>query len=118
MNVKLIDEADYASTMERTILPALAQCRVEGWMEPAEADGLPTLPARPLPGGGTSDGGAVAPGASGIPASGALGAGDASAAHAGRLHYVCYDSARFDALREDGATGIFRGAIVISHGFT
>ena len=36
----------------------------------------------------------------------------------GRLHYCCYDAAKFDALREDGASGVFRGAIVISHGFT
>ncbi len=36
----------------------------------------------------------------------------------GRLHYCCYDAAKFDALREDGASGVFRGVIVISHGFT
>ena len=36
----------------------------------------------------------------------------------GRLHYVCYDAAKFDDLREEGATGVFHGAIVISHGFT
>ena len=36
----------------------------------------------------------------------------------GRLHYCCYDAAKFDALREDGASGIFRGVVVISHGFT
>ena len=36
----------------------------------------------------------------------------------GQLHYLCYDSAKFDAIREQGATAIFRGAIVISHGFT
>ena len=36
----------------------------------------------------------------------------------GQLHYLCYDSAKFDAIREQGATATFRGAIVISHGFT
>lgn len=36
----------------------------------------------------------------------------------GRLHYCCYDAAKFDVLREDGASGVFRGAIAISHGFT
>ena len=36
----------------------------------------------------------------------------------GKLHYYCYDAHRFDALREDGATAVFRGAVVISHGFT
>ncbi|PLS32135.1 lysophospholipase [Bifidobacterium margollesii] len=38
--------------------------------------------------------------------------------HPGLLHYVCYDADRFDTLREHGATGQFRGAVVISHGFT
>ena len=36
----------------------------------------------------------------------------------GQLHYCCYDAHAFDALREDGASAAFRGAIVISHGFT
>ena len=36
----------------------------------------------------------------------------------GRLHYCCYDAHKFDVLREDGASGIFRGVVVISHGFT
>ena len=38
--------------------------------------------------------------------------------HPGRLHYYCYDAHKFDTLREDGASGVFRGAVVISHGFT
>ena len=38
--------------------------------------------------------------------------------HPGRLHYYCYDEHKFDALREIGASGVFRGAVVISHGFT
>ena len=36
----------------------------------------------------------------------------------GRLHYYRYDARIFDALREEGASGVFRGTIVISHGFT
>lgn len=36
----------------------------------------------------------------------------------GRLHYLCYDAGRFDALHEAGATASFRGAIVLSYGFT
>lgn len=38
--------------------------------------------------------------------------------HPGRLRYYCYDAHKFDTLREDGASGVFRGAVVISHGFT
>ena len=38
--------------------------------------------------------------------------------HPGKLHYVTFDAARFDEQRQDGATGGFHGAIVISHGFT
>ena len=38
--------------------------------------------------------------------------------HLGALHYLCYDAAKFDDLREDGATATFRGAVVISYGFT
>ena len=87
MQLKLIDENRYAEDMNGRVLPALAECRVEGWMEPAEVAGVPTPHS--------------VDGSSG-----------------GRLHYVCYDSAKFDALREDGATGVFRGAVVISHGFT
>ena len=36
----------------------------------------------------------------------------------GRLHYYRYDARTFDVLREEGASGVFRGTIVISHGFT
>lgn len=36
----------------------------------------------------------------------------------GRLHYYRYDARTFDALREEGASGVFRGTIVISYGFT
>ena len=82
MQVKLIDENRYADEMRETVLPALATCRSEGWMAPADDDGLPPLQ------------------------------------RAGKLHYVCYDAAKFDRLSEDGAAATFRGAVVISHGFT
>lgn len=36
----------------------------------------------------------------------------------GRLHYCCYDAHKIRRAREDGASGIFRGVVVISHGFT
>ena len=36
----------------------------------------------------------------------------------GKLHYVCYDAKEFDKLNIEGATAMFNGAIVISHGFT
>lgn len=36
----------------------------------------------------------------------------------GTLHYLAYDAAKFDIEREQGATAMFRGCIVISHGFT
>lgn len=36
----------------------------------------------------------------------------------GKLHYLCYDAHRFDRLNIAGAMAQFRGAIVISHGFT
>ena len=80
--MKLIDENRYADEMRETVLPALATCRSEGWMAPADDDGLPPLQ------------------------------------RAGKLHYVCYDAAKFDRLGEDGAAATFRGAVVISHGFT
>ena len=82
MQVKLIDENRYADEMRETVLPALATCRSEGWMAPADDDGLPPLQ------------------------------------RAGKLHYVCYDAAKFDRLSEDGAAATFRGAVVLSHGFT
>ena len=78
----LIDESRYDEQMRATVLPALAACCEEGWMEPARAEDLPELD------------------------------------HPGSLHYLCYDAAKFDDLREDGATATFRGAVVISYGFT
>ena len=38
--MKLIDENRYADEMRETVLPALATCRSEGWMAPADDDGL------------------------------------------------------------------------------
>lgn len=78
----LLDESRYAEDMNTRVLPALAACREEGWLEPASIDGMPPAP------------------------------------HPGRLHYLCYDATRFDEQREEGTTGGFHGAIVISHGFT
>ena len=71
----LIDESRYDEQMRATVLPALAACCEEGWMEPARAEDLPELD------------------------------------HPGSLHYLCYDAAKFDDLREDGATATFRGAV-------
>ncbi|RBP97805.1 lysophospholipase [Bifidobacterium aemilianum] len=39
MRIPLIDEQDYRSQMEGRVLPALARCRVEGWMDPARLPG-------------------------------------------------------------------------------
>lgn len=82
MRLTLIDETRYAEEMDDVVVPALAACCDEGWMEPAQRPGLPELD------------------------------------DPGRLHYLCYDAGRFDALREDGATATFRGTIVLSYGFT
>lgn len=68
----LIDESRYDEQMRATVLPALAACCEEGWMEPARAEDLPELD------------------------------------HLGALHYLCYDAAKFDDLREDGATATFQ----------
>ena len=67
MHVNMIDESRYAETMERTVIPVLADCRVEGWYDPSAAErsaGLEPLPGR-LDTGGRS----------------------------GQLHYLCYDAA-------------------------
>ncbi len=66
----------------RRCCPRSPHASSEGWMAPADDDGLPPLQ------------------------------------RAGKLHYVCYDAAKFDRLGEDGAAATFRGAVVISHGFT
>ncbi|MFR0557830.1 alpha/beta fold hydrolase [Pseudoscardovia radai] len=41
--VTLIDENDYANAMQGTVIPALAACATEGWMEPATHPGLTVL---------------------------------------------------------------------------
>ena len=88
----MIDENKYAETMTDVVLPALEQCRDEGWYDPSAAERSAGIE----------------------PLSGIMDTGGRS----GQLHYLCYDSAKFDAIREQGATATFRGAIVISHGFT
>lgn len=172
MELHLIDEHDYATTMTETVLPALAACRSEGWMEPshdadlAPLDSLRTAPTPRKPKRGTpgspifgqhgelaevihgtangernpertSHGGIrptgrmrIRPSVNASPTNARfaedakIGVGNANHAaatttdHAGKLHYICYDSAKFDAVREHGATATFRGAVVISHGFT
>ena len=92
MQVTMIDENKYAETMTDVVLPALEQCRDEGWYDPSAAERSAGIE----------------------PLSGIMDTGGRS----GQLHYLCYDSAKFDAIREQGATATFRGAIVISHGFT
>ncbi len=36
----------------------------------------------------------------------------------GKLHYFCYDVHKFNARQDNDPSGTFRGAVVISHGFT
>lgn len=48
----------------------------------------------------------------------AQGDGLSDVSSSGKLHYLCYDAKRFDELNVTGAVAQFRGAIVISHGFT
>ncbi|WEV72406.1 alpha/beta hydrolase [Bifidobacterium sp. ESL0790] len=138
MNMPLIDENHYADAMRETVLPALAKCRVEGWMAPAGVDD------EDLADGGSANGGngASAGGAGGrhrdldsrndLDDAGDNSSGsyhpspsnlfDISALPAppapGKLHYVCFDAHKFDELNIDGASAKFRGAIVFSHGFT
>ncbi len=85
----MIDENKYAETMTDVVLPTLEQCRDEGWYDPSAAERSASIE----------------------PLSGIMDTGGRS----GQLHYLCYDSAKFDAIREQGATATFRGAIVISH---
>ena len=92
MQVTMIDENKYAETMTDVVLPALEQCCEEGWFDPSAAERSAGIE----------------------PLSGIMDTGGRS----GQLHYLCYDSAKFDAIREQGATATFRRAIVISHGFT
>ena len=92
MQVTMIDENKYAEMMADVVLPALEQCREEGWFDPSAAERSAGIE----------------------PLSGIMDTGG----RAGQLHYLCYDAAKFDAIHEQGATAVFRGAIVISHGFT
>ncbi|AKV55798.1 alpha/beta hydrolase fold protein [Bifidobacterium actinocoloniiforme DSM 22766] len=97
MELDLIDEGQYEQTMRQTVLPALEACKREGWMcsnAPGD-DGTARFGPADLPGRR-----AVVP------------------TSPDRLHYVCYEAARFDELGLPGSQGLRRGAVVISHGFT
>lgn len=144
----LIDENHYADTMRETVLPALAKCRIEGWMAPAGVTDEDSVD------GSASDesvnGNSVA-GADSAPTSGAGGrhrdidsrndlddegdSGNSGSYHSapsnlfdiaalptpptpGKLHYLCFDAHKFDELNISGASAKFRGAVVFSHGFT
>ncbi|WP_236630784.1 serine aminopeptidase domain-containing protein [Bifidobacterium aemilianum] len=89
MDIRLIDETTYQTDMDEKVLPALEQCRSEGWMESAKVRGLVNMPA-------------------------GVGAGD----QVDRLHYVTYDAKAFAALHIPGSANAFRGALVISRGFS
>ena len=91
MHIELIDEANYANNMTNRVLPALERCKDEGWFD-AEAVEASATTEQPE--------------------------GLGPAPTPGKLHYVCYDAGKFDAIRANSATATFRGAIVISHGFT
>ena len=89
MQVTMIDENKYAETMTDVVLPALEQCREEGWFDSSAAERSAGIE----------------------PLSGIMDTGGRS----GQLHYLCYDSAKFDAIREQGATATFRGEIGRAH---
>ncbi|WEV64000.1 alpha/beta hydrolase [Bifidobacterium sp. ESL0732] len=177
MHMPLIDENRYADVMRDTVLPALAQCREEGWMSPAgvsdiDSDnftaqsGASQSISGDIGNSDTADGGneadansQTANSASSNTANTAndangtthIGMGDAGIGISGagidtgpdeeeeqrimhsklfgissltapptpgKLHYVCFDAHKFDALNIDGASAKFRGAIVFSFGFT
>ncbi|OZG61459.1 lysophospholipase [Bifidobacterium lemurum] len=99
MQFALIDENRYAEEMRQTVMPALAACCDEGWFDPSDAEREAGL--TPLP-----------PGADPFaPSADASTGGD-------KLHYLCYDVTKFANLRESDAAATFRGAVVLSHGFT
>lgn len=112
MQIELIDDDEraYGRTMRDVVLPALAKCRAEGWMEPAQSPGLAKLKPVPLDDAESRAGDVAA-----HPGSGSVKAGPGAL---GKLHYVCYSAQKFDDLSISGASAEFRGAIVISHGFT
>lgn len=89
MHVRVIDETTYQADMDEKVLPALDQCRTEGWMEPTKVRGQLKMPL-----------------------------GNEAGDQLGKLHYVTYDAKVFAALRIPGGSSTFRGAVVISHGFS
>lgn len=105
MEFNLVDESNYEAEMTGTVLPALAACCEEGWFDPSEAERAAGL--KPL--NGLKAGDVV------VDTPGAVAAGNE---HEGQLHYLCYNAAKFDGQLQAGAQAAFRGAIVISHGFT
>lgn len=88
----LIDEHVYEQTMKNKVLPSLARCSHEGWMGSYQA--------------GAGDGFR-----SDIPTEDT---GDPRK----RLHYVCYDASEFQDATPTHVMARYRGAIVISHGFS
>jgi lysophospholipase len=114
MNMSLIDEEHYADAMRDTVLPALDSCREEGWMSPAGAG--------PLLQDGKGKVLAGRPDGDQLEETTRTQCFDISSLAAppapGKLHYVCFDAHKFDALNVKGASATFRGSVVFSHGFT
>ncbi|WEV65777.1 alpha/beta hydrolase [Bifidobacterium sp. ESL0764] len=174
MQMPLIDENRYADAMRETVLPALAQCREEGWMSPAGVSDIDSANFTAQSGASQSISGDIGNpdaadsgndadansqtlnSASSDIANDAngtthIGMGDAGIGISGggidtgsdeadeqrimhskffgisslaappmpgKLHYVCFDAHKFDALGVPGASAKFRGSIVFSFGFT
>ncbi|BDR52167.1 lysophospholipase [Bombiscardovia nodaiensis] len=126
MDVELIDEGQYEQTMRETVLPALERCKREGWMRShnpsavgaESAAGASSVKsaasASPSPSPSPSDDRLVQGAATGAP----VGVDLAAAEGPDRLHFVCYEAARFDELALPGSQGRHRGVVIISHGFT
>ncbi|KFI45005.1 lysophospholipase [Bifidobacterium bohemicum] len=125
MQVSLIDEGDYGRQMRDVVLPALAGCRHEGWMPPTQVVAVRGGDID-APGEDAGDDTVDEAGAgtvhdtvddAGFQATDGADGGHVSTAP-NALHYVCYDASEFDQLSIPGASGTFRGSIVIAHGFT
>lgn len=93
MEFDLIDEKLYEQVMSQTVLPALEHCKREGWFNSSFSQ-----TNQPSVSGKATE--------------------TISDMGLNRLHYVCYDSAKFDDLDIPGSQGRHQGLIVISHGFT
>lgn len=92
MNLNLIDEEDFTRTMEEVVLPDLSRCRHEGWM---------TSHSRSGEGGEILEGGR-----------------EKDRDPVGLVHFVCYDVNEFHDRAYESGQARWRGAVVISHGFT